>query len=107
MTPNIVKGSNSLPGDRYDDPDHPGNKAEFQPQSLIEKKQKQSEDMSSGGMDGDHSAKTMDAGANKATQGTDMADAIHEDAKQTVPSPYHEIIACTDRCYSLSARARR
>lgn len=92
MTPNIVKGSNSLPGDRYDDPNHPRNQAQFQPDSL---KNKQSSDNSSSnsssdssnmssGMDGDHSAKTMDAGANAATANTDMASGIHEDGQQLV-----------------------
>jgi hypothetical protein len=35
-------------------------------------------------MDGDHSAKTMDQGANAATNAMDQTDGIHEDAKQTV-----------------------
>lgn len=36
-------------------------------------------------MDGDHSAKTMEQGANAATKGaTDMADGVHEGVKQTV-----------------------
>lgn len=40
--------------------------------------------MSSGGMDGDHAGKTMDRGANAATNLTEMSEGIHEDAKQTV-----------------------
>lgn len=35
-------------------------------------------------MDGDHSAKTMDKGANGATNAMDQTDGLHEDAKQTV-----------------------
>ena len=35
-------------------------------------------------MDGDHSAKTMDKGANAATNAMDQTDGLHEDAKQTV-----------------------
>ncbi|MCJ1293651.1 hypothetical protein MMC34_005206 [Xylographa carneopallida] len=36
-------------------------------------------------MDGDHSAKTMEAGANSAMKGgTDMVDGIHESVNQTV-----------------------
>jgi hypothetical protein len=37
-------------------------------------------------MDGDHSAKTMDNGANAATNAMDQTDGIHEHAKQTVRS---------------------
>ena len=37
-------------------------------------------------MDGDHSAKTMDQGANAATNAVDQTDGLHEDAKQTVRS---------------------
>lgn len=82
MTPNIVKGSNSLPGDRYDHPNHPRNNPDFQPESLKQKTEQQ--DMSSSGMDADNSAKTMDAGANKATQSSDLVDGLYEDAKQKV-----------------------
>lgn len=35
-------------------------------------------------MDGDHSAKTMDAGAMSAAAGTDMTEGLHETAKQGV-----------------------
>ena len=35
-------------------------------------------------MDGDHSAKTMDAGATSAAAGTDMTEGLHETAKQGV-----------------------
>ena len=36
-------------------------------------------------MDGDHSAKSMEAGANSAMKGgTDMVDGIHESVNQTV-----------------------
>lgn len=81
MTPNIVKGSNSLPSDRYDDPNHPANQASFQANKT---EKSQESDMSSGGMDGDHAGKTMDRGANAATNLTEMSEGIHEDAKQTV-----------------------
>jgi hypothetical protein len=37
-------------------------------------------------MDGDHSAKTMDQGANAATNAVDQTDGLHEDAKQIVRS---------------------
>lgn len=91
MTPNPVKGSNSLPSDRYDDPNHPRNNPAYQPDSL--KQQNNSEDsapqQSSSAMDGDHSAKTMDKGANAASNVTDMADGLHEDAKQTVRTHNH------------------
>lgn len=92
MTPNIVKGSNSLPGDRYDDPNHPRNNPAYTPDSL---KDDNSADTSSApsssspNMDGDHSAKTMEAGANAATGSTDMASGIHEDGNQPVREPLH------------------
>lgn len=82
MTPNIVKGSNSLPADRYDHPNHPRNNPDFQPDSLKQKADQQ-QDMPSP-MDADHSAKAMDAGANKATQSTDLVEGIHEDSQQKV-----------------------
>lgn len=86
MTPNIVKGSNSLPGDRYDHPDHPRNNPAYQPNSLKDQNNSDSSDtsMSSNKVDGDHAAKTMDAGANAATGSTDLASGIHEDSQQTV-----------------------
>jgi len=37
---------------------------------------------STANMDGDHSAKTMDQGANAASNAMDQTDGIHEDAKQ-------------------------
>lgn len=40
--------------------------------------------MSSNKVDGDHAAKTMDAGANAATGSTEMSSGIHEDSQQTV-----------------------
>lgn len=102
MTPNIVKGSNSLPKDRFDDPNHPKNNPAFQPNtsdssnsssntmsdSSIDAKNKASgvgSSSLSGQMDGDHSAKSMDAGANAATNVTDLADGIHEDSRKKVP----------------------
>lgn len=84
MTPNIVKGSNSLPGDRYDHPDHPRNNPAYQPNSLKDNNNSDTPDMSSNKVDGDHAAKTMDAGANAATGSTEMASGIHEDSQQTV-----------------------
>ena len=40
-------------------------------------------------MDGDHSAKSLDAGANSATKGgADFTEAIHEGAHQAVRSPH-------------------
>lgn len=40
-------------------------------------------------MDGDHSAKTMDQGANAASNAVDSTDGLHEDAKKTVcPLPF-------------------
>ena len=35
-------------------------------------------------MDGDHSAKTFEGGANSATKATDLTEGIHEGAKQMV-----------------------
>ena len=35
-------------------------------------------------MDGDHSAKTMEDGANKAMQGTDMSSGVHETVNPSV-----------------------
>lgn len=42
------------------------------------------DNQSQSNMDGDHSAKTMDKGANAATNAMDQTDGLHEDAKQTV-----------------------
>lgn len=83
MTPNLVKGSNSLPSDRYDNPNHPANNPAYQPDSLKEKKAQQTSENMSSGMDGDHSAKTMDKGASAATNAADMTEGVHEDVKQT------------------------
>jgi hypothetical protein len=83
MTPNLVKGSNSLPADRFDDPKHPSNLAKYQPNSL-KNKTDSSSSQASGAMDGDHSAKSLDQGANSAANVSDMADGIHEAADQTV-----------------------
>ena len=38
-------------------------------------------------MDGDHSAKTMEQGANSATNGQDLTSGLHEGVKQVVRSP--------------------
>lgn len=87
MTPNLVKGSNSLPGDRYDHPNHPKNNPAYHPSGYTpasERDQDQNQSNMSSGMDGDHSAKTMDAGANAASNVSDMSEGIHEDAKQGV-----------------------
>lgn len=84
MTPNPFKGSNSLPGDRYDHPNHPRNNPAYQPDSLKDKDSSNTSDMSSGKVDGDHAAKTMDAGANAATGATDLSSGIHEDATKQV-----------------------
>lgn len=85
MTPNLVKGSNSLPKDRFDDPNHPANNPDFHPAGYSGNKGTESSKPDQpGAMDGDHSAKTMDAGANAASNATDMADGIHEDANQKV-----------------------
>lgn len=88
MTPNIVKGSNSLPSDRSDDPNHPRNNPDYIPNSLKDQSAQESSSAqpssSSSGMDGDHAAKTMEAGANAAVGSTEMSSGIHEDANQQV-----------------------
>ncbi|KAK4932287.1 hypothetical protein LTR66_015976 [Elasticomyces elasticus] len=86
MTPNPAKGSNSLPADRYDNPLHPKNNPDFHPAGYTPGQSQQREPDSSNNMsqmDGDHSAKTMDAGANAASNATDMTEGLHEDAKQS------------------------
>jgi len=93
MTPNIVKGTNSLPVDRTDDPNHPANNPAFHAAGYKNDNKSQdqsSTSMSSGGIDGDHSGKAMDQGANAATNVSDMTEGIHEDAKQTV-SESHQV----------------
>lgn len=92
MTPNIVKGSNSLPADRSDDPNHPRNNPAYQPDSLKDKSDSNTGKMSSGGMDGDHAAKTMDAGANAATGSTELSSGIHEDSNQSVRAIPHSTL---------------
>lgn len=82
MTPNIVKGSNSLPADRYDHPNHPQNNPDFQPESLKQKAEQQQDVTSQ--TDADHSANAMDARANKATQNSDPVEGIYENSKQKV-----------------------
>ena len=82
MTPNILKPK-GLPAENYDDPNHPRNQDRFNPDSIKQKEQSNQSDMS-GRMDGDHSAKTMDAAANMTTNATDFTDGIHEDANQKV-----------------------
>lgn len=95
MTPNIVKGSNSLPGDRYDHPNHPKNNPDFHPAGYTPPgAEQQDQSGMSSGMDGDHSAKTMDAGASAANNATDMADGIHEGAKTNVSSNRRGISRC-------------
>lgn len=90
MTPNIVKGSNSLPGDRYDNPNHPRNNPAFQPESLKQKKAEEAQSNMSEQAgyttrpDGDHTAKALDSGASAATNATDMAEGIHEDVSKSV-----------------------
>jgi len=90
MTPNIVKGSNSLPKDRDDDPNHPRNNPAFQPESLKQKKAEAQSDMSSDQAgyttrpDGDHTAKALDQGASAATNAADMTEGIHEDVSNSV-----------------------
>lgn len=84
MTPNPVKGSNSLPAARYDDPNHPRNNPAYQPNKGNDQSTDSAPSGTASAMDGDHSAKTMEQGANAATNLTDMSDGIHEDAKQTV-----------------------
>jgi len=89
MTPNIVKGSNSLPGDRYDHPNHPRNNPDYQPESLKQKKAEAQSDMSeqagyNKSLDGDHTAKALDQGANAATNAQDLTEGIHEDVAQGV-----------------------
>lgn len=79
MTPNILKENSSLPNDPSD-PNHPRNKAAYQ----TAQGEGSDESKASSAMDGDHSAKSMDAGAGSALNATDMGDGIHEDAQQTV-----------------------
>jgi len=92
MTPNPVKNSNGLPGDRYDDPNHPRNNPAYQPDSLKQQKTEsaQSNMSEQAGYttrpDGDHTAKGLDQGANAATNATDMTEGIHEDVSQGVRS---------------------
>lgn len=84
MTPNIVKGSNSLPAARYDHPNHPTNNPDFHPAGYTPNKDRDQEQSNmSSGMDGDHSAKSMEKGANLATNAADLTEGVHEDAKQT------------------------
>lgn len=92
MTPNIVKGSNSLPSDRSDDPNHPRNNPAYIPNSLKDNDTSESspaQSSSSPGMDGDHAAKTMEAGANAALGSNEMASGIHEDANSKVSRSLH------------------
>lgn len=92
MTPNLAKNSNALPGDRYDDPNHPRNNPAYQPESLKQKKAEASQsDMSEQAgyttrPDGDHTAKGLDQGANVATNAQDMTEGIHEDVSHGVCS---------------------
>lgn len=86
MTPNPAKGSNSLPADRHDHPNHPANNPAYHPDSYKEKKAQQASETMSSGMDGDHSAKTMDKGASAATNAADLTEGVHEDVKQTTVS---------------------
>ena len=49
-------------------------------------------------MDGDHTAKTLDAGANSATKGaTDFSEGIHESAHQAVLQTLSSILHATGR----------
>ncbi|KAK5087332.1 hypothetical protein LTR70_002180 [Exophiala xenobiotica] len=90
MTPNPVKNSNALPGDRYDDPNHPRNNPAYQPELLKQRKAEgaQSDMSEQAGSttrpDGDHTAKALDQGANTATNAQDMTEGIHEDVSHGV-----------------------
>lgn len=101
MTPNILKENSSLPKGA-NDPNHPRNNPAYQPN-----RGNQSTDTdqlaSSSAMDGDHSAKTMDKGANLASNTTDMADGIHEDAKQTVRFSKYVKLWYTDTTFQAGA----
>ena len=46
------------------------------------------------GMDGDHTAKTMDAGATNAAAATDMTEGLHETAKQGVSCNFVQVSGC-------------
>ena len=60
-------------------------------------------------MDGDHTAKTFEQGANSALKENELASGIHESVKQTVRSRRFEpyiIESCTDVLGEHAARCR-
>lgn len=69
MTPNFTKSGGHTDTSRFFDTAPKSNATETIPS-----------------MDGDHSAKSLDQGANAATNAVDQADGVHEDANQTVRS---------------------
>lgn len=107
MTPNIVKGSNSLPADRSDDPNHPRNNPAYQPDSLKDNSDSSSSNMSANKVDGDHAAKTMDAGANAATGSTELASGIHEDSQQTVSNVIDSVRPSNDHVRLVQEQRRQ
>lgn len=65
MTPNIMKGNKDT--GKY-----------------LDEVPKQLEANAASNMDGDHSGKAMDSGANSANKATDMTEGIHESSTQPV-----------------------